>query len=154
MGFWDGIGISWTLCTSLQTDNHSNTSSVTLWRSNWNIFPVGTLQLKYICTLIGSYFRWAWTRHCSTLSSVSYCEFRLTATTSKALSTCGLARDPPRLVIYWHCLSVRLSVCLSHHACSGFAAGEQQGIVYLWVGWHVPPPVIYSQFHCWRYYDT
>jgi len=33
MGFWDGSGISWTIimqtiCTSLQTDNHTNTSSL------------------------------------------------------------------------------------------------------------------------------
>ena len=27
-GFWDGSGISWTICTSLQTDNHTNTSSL------------------------------------------------------------------------------------------------------------------------------
>ena len=32
MGFWDGSGVSWTImqtiCTSLQTDNHINTSSL------------------------------------------------------------------------------------------------------------------------------
>ena len=41
MGFWDGSGISWTTCkrsTSLQTDNHTNTSSLNFLqagRSSW-----------------------------------------------------------------------------------------------------------------------
>ena len=38
MGSWDGSGISWTICkqyvfcTSLQTDNHTNTSSLNFYR--------------------------------------------------------------------------------------------------------------------------
>jgi len=35
MGFWDGSGISLTMqtiCTSLQTDNHTNTSSLNFYR--------------------------------------------------------------------------------------------------------------------------
>jgi len=36
MGFWDDSGISWTImqtiCTSLQADNHTNTSSVNFYR--------------------------------------------------------------------------------------------------------------------------
>ena len=30
--FWDGTVISWTICTSLQTDNHTNTSSLSFYR--------------------------------------------------------------------------------------------------------------------------
>ena len=36
MGLWDGSGISYhmqTICTSLQTDNHNNTSSLNFYRS-------------------------------------------------------------------------------------------------------------------------
>jgi len=32
MGFCDGSGISWTSCASLQTDNHTNTSSLNFYR--------------------------------------------------------------------------------------------------------------------------
>jgi len=32
MGFWDGCGISWTMCISLQTDNHTNTPSLSFYR--------------------------------------------------------------------------------------------------------------------------
>jgi len=28
MGFWDSSGVGQTICTSLQTDNHANTSSL------------------------------------------------------------------------------------------------------------------------------
>jgi len=47
MGFSDGSGISWTMqtiCTSLQTDNHTNTSSLSVYRpdAGWCI-----LALKY-----------------------------------------------------------------------------------------------------------
>jgi len=35
MGFWDGSGISWTvlktICTSLQTDKYTNTSSISFF---------------------------------------------------------------------------------------------------------------------------
>ena len=32
MGFWDGSGISWTICTSPQTDNHTSTPSLNFYR--------------------------------------------------------------------------------------------------------------------------
>ena len=32
MGFWDGSGLIWTICTSLQIDNRTNTSSFNYYR--------------------------------------------------------------------------------------------------------------------------
>jgi len=63
MGFWDGSGISWTCCTSLQTDNHTSTSPLSFYgpdalpdaqpcqRTEGNVFTYNKMLYKLCCAL-------------------------------------------------------------------------------------------------------
>jgi len=57
VGFWDGSGISWTImqaiCTSLQTDSHTNTSSLEFLQtgcSSWR--PTNSVKALKACIIM------------------------------------------------------------------------------------------------------